>query len=81
MIASRTARASDWRDIASSFFKLGATSYGGPAILGIMQAELRERRRWVSKERFVKGLAVANMLPGATFAASLHINPTPAIDA
>jgi chromate transport protein ChrA len=55
-----------WREIAGSLFKLGATSYGGPAIMGIMQAELQERRRWVSKERFVEGLAVANMLPGAT---------------
>src|SRR5262245_13661304 len=64
--ANRTADATSWRDIASSFFKLGATSYGGPAILGIMQAALQERRRWVSKERFVEGLAVANMLPDAT---------------
>jgi chromate transporter len=56
----------DWRDIASSFFRLGATSYGGPAIMGIMQAELQEKRKWVSKERFLEGLSVANMLPGAT---------------
>jgi chromate transporter len=61
-----TERTGIWRDIAGSLFKLGATSYGGPAIMGIMQAELQERRRWVSKERFVEGLAVANMLPGAT---------------
>ena len=64
--ATRTAGATDWKDIAGSLFKLGATSYGGPAIMGIMQAELQERRRWVSKERFVEGLSVANMLPGAT---------------
>src|SRR5262252_10143742 len=64
--ASRTAGATDWREIAGSLFRLGATSYGGPAIMGLMQAELQERRRWVSKERFVEGLAVANMLPGAT---------------
>src|SRR5262249_37580712 len=63
---SRTVGAADWREIARSLFKLGATSYGGPAIMGIMQAELQERRRWVTKERFVEGLAVANMLPGAT---------------
>src|SRR5438034_9562758 len=31
-----------------------------------MQAELQERRKWVSKERFLEGLAVANMVPGAT---------------
>jgi chromate transport protein ChrA len=25
-----------WREIASEFLKLGATSYGGPAIMGVM---------------------------------------------
>jgi chromate transporter len=55
-----------WKDIASSFLRLGATSYGGPAIMGIMQTELQQKRRWVSKERFVEGLSVVNMLPGAT---------------
>ncbi len=66
MTRSRTAVAGDWKEIAASLFKLGATSYGGPAIMGVMQAELQEKRRWVSKERFLEGLAVANMLPGAT---------------
>ena len=56
----------DWRDVAGSLFRLGATAYGGPAIMGIMQAELQEKRKWVSKERFLEGLSVANMLPGAT---------------
>src|ERR1700682_6624086 len=56
----------NWRDIAASLFRLGATSYGGPAIMGIMQAELQEKRKGVSKERFLEGLSVANMLPGAT---------------
>jgi chromate transporter len=54
------------KEIAGSLFRLGATSYGGPAIMGVMQAELQERRKWVSKERFLEGLSVANMLPGAT---------------
>jgi chromate transporter len=54
------------RDIASAFLRLGATSYGGPAIMGIMQAELEEKRQWVSRERFVEGLSLVNMLPGAT---------------
>src|SRR5262245_3064366 len=58
--------ASDSKDIATTLFRLGATSYGGPAIMGFMQAELQERRKWVSKERFLEGLAVANMVPGAT---------------
>jgi chromate transporter len=53
-------------EIAAAFLKLGATSYGGPAITGIMQGELMEKRRWVSRERFVEGLTLVNMLPGAT---------------
>src|SRR5213592_2255385 len=58
--------ARSWKDIASAFLRLGATSYGGPAIMGIMQAELQEKRLWVSRERFVEGLSLVNMLPGAT---------------
>jgi len=54
------------REIATTLLQLGATSYGGPAIMGVMQAELQQRRKWVSKERFLEGLAVANMVPGAT---------------
>ena len=40
--------------------------------MGIMQAELQDKRQWVSKERFVEGLSLVNMLPGAT-AAQLSI--------
>jgi chromate transporter len=58
--------AGSWKEIVSSFLKLGATSYGGPAIMGVMQSELQQKRQWVSKERFVEGLSVVNMLPGAT---------------
>jgi len=66
MTGTRTAVAGSWKEIAASLFKLGATSYGGFAIMGIMQSELQERRGWVTKPRFVEGLAVVNMLPGAT---------------
>ena len=55
-----------WRDIAACLLKLGATAYGGPAIMGIMQAELQEKRQWVPKGRFVEGLSLANLIPGAT---------------
>src|SRR5438552_14465354 len=59
-------RTGEPREIATTLLQLGATSYGGPAIMGLMQHELQERRKWVSKERFLEGLAVANMVPGAT---------------
>jgi chromate transporter len=52
------------KDLARVFLKIGAMSYGGPAIMGIMQNEIQERRRWLGKERFVEGLSIVNMLPG-----------------
>jgi chromate transporter len=52
------------RDLARVFLKIGAMSYGGPAIMGIMQNEIQERRRWLGKERFVEGLSIVNTLPG-----------------
>jgi chromate transporter len=54
-----------WKELAAAFLKIGAMSYGGPAIMGIMQAEIQEKRGWLSKERFLEGLALVNMLPGA----------------
>src|SRR6476661_10097415 len=56
----------NWNDIATQLLKIGATAYGGPAIMGIMQTELQDKRQWVPKERFVEGLSLVNMLPGAT---------------
>ena len=54
------------REILTTFLKIGATAYGGPAIMGVMQAEFQERRQWLTKPQFVEGVAFANMLPGAT---------------
>jgi chromate transporter len=53
-------------EIARGFLKIGVTGYGGPALTGIMQAEFQERRQWTSKPRFLEGVALVNVLPGAT---------------
>jgi chromate transporter len=53
-----------WREVVRGFLKIGALSYGGPAIMGLMQTEFQEKRAWLSKERFLEGLALVNMLPG-----------------
>jgi chromate transporter len=55
-----------WKEIARSMLVLGATSYGGPAMMGVMQAELQDKRGWLTKERFVEGLSLVSLLPGAT---------------
>lgn len=54
-----------WKEIATSFLKIGAMAYGGPAIMGIMQTELQQKRQWLSPSRFVEGVSLVNMLPGA----------------
>jgi hypothetical protein len=51
-----------WRDITAQLLKIGATAYGGPAIMGVMQAELQEKRQWVSKERFALLTFVATVV-------------------
>src|SRR3989442_4900945 len=68
-----TGFARNWKDIASAFLRLGATSYGGPAILGIMQAELQEKRQWVSRERFVEGLALGQFTPGPVLMVAAYV--------
>ncbi|MDH3406842.1 MAG: chromate efflux transporter [Gammaproteobacteria bacterium] len=55
----------NWKDITTGLLKIGTMAYGGPAIMGIMQAELQEKRQWLSKERFMEALSLVNLLPGA----------------
>ncbi|NBV88591.1 MAG: chromate transporter [Betaproteobacteria bacterium] len=47
------------------WFVLGWTSFGGPAAqIAMMQAELVEKRRWISPHRFVHALNYCMVLPG-----------------
>jgi chromate transporter len=55
-----------WKEIATGFLQVGATAYGGPTIMGIMQAAFQERRQWISKPHFLEGLALVSVLPDAT---------------
>jgi chromate transporter len=61
------------RDIAFYFLNLGAVGFGGPvALAGYMQRDLVERRRWISKDEYLEGLALAQLAPGP-LAAQLSI--------
>ncbi len=53
-------------EVFAVFFKIGAVGFGVAAIWGLIQAEVQERRKWLTKERFLEGLAVVQALPGAT---------------
>ena len=53
------------RDFVLYFLQLGAVGFGGPiALVGYMQRDLVERRRWVSPEDYKEGLALAQLAPG-----------------
>ena len=52
-------------ELARYFASLGATGFGGPiALVGIMERELVERRRWVTLEEFRDGIAFSQLAPG-----------------
>jgi chromate transporter len=56
---------STWREFLLYFLRLGALGFGGPiALAGYMQRDLVERRRWISKDDYVQGLALAQLAPG-----------------
>jgi chromate transporter len=53
-------------EIAVAFLKVGTVAFGAPTIWALIQAEVQERRGWLTKERYLEGLALVNILPGAT---------------
>jgi len=49
-----------------SFLKLGATAFGGPAMVPYIGKMAVEHRRWLDKETFRDGVALCQTIPGAT---------------
>ncbi|MBI3782107.1 MAG: chromate transporter [Deltaproteobacteria bacterium] len=53
------------RELLVYFVRLGTFGFGGPiALAGYMQRDLVEERRWISKQDYVEGLALAQLAPG-----------------
>jgi chromate transporter len=53
------------RDLILYFLKLGTIGFGGPiALVGYMERDLVEDRRWISPEDFKLCLALAQLAPG-----------------
>src|ERR671931_1218538 len=47
------------------FLRLGTFGFGGPiALAGYMQRDLVEERRWISRQDYLEGLALAQLAPG-----------------
>jgi len=53
------------RRLVLYFLKLGTTGFGGPiALAGAMQHDLVEERGWITREEYLRGLALAQLAPG-----------------
>ena len=47
------------------FLKLGTIGFGGPvALVGYMNRDLVEKRKWIGEEDYKEGLALAQLAPG-----------------
>src|SRR5712664_4702615 len=47
------------------FTKLGTIGFGGPvALVGYMQRDLVEERKWISENDYKEGLTLAQLMPG-----------------
>ena len=52
-------------ELAVVFLRLGVTAFGGPAAhVALMENELVQRRRWLTRDRFLDLLGAANLIPG-----------------
>ncbi|HEY8461864.1 MAG TPA: chromate transporter, partial [Blastocatellia bacterium] len=59
----------DWRSLAKTFFKLGATGFGGGlAVIAHIRRVVVYKNRWMSEEEFLDAVSLAQSLPGANTA-------------
>ena len=53
------------KDLVLYFLKLGTWGFGGPvALVGYMQRDLVEKKKWLTEEEYKEGLALAQLAPG-----------------
>ncbi len=52
-------------EVFKVFLKLGTTAFGGPAAhIGMMDAEVIEKRNWISRDKFIDLIGATNLIPG-----------------
>lgn len=52
-------------ELARVFLKLGATSFGGPAVhVALLEDEVVARRKWLTRQEFLDLLGATNLIPG-----------------
>jgi chromate transporter len=71
--SSSTKKPYSLQGLAFYFLKLGTTGFGGPvALVSYMERDLVQKRGWITKEEYIRGLAFSKLAPGP-FAAQLAI--------
>jgi chromate transporter len=64
---ARGGRRTALRELAWLFSRLGLTAFGGPAAhIAMMEDEVVRRRGWMTRERLLDLIGVANVIPGPT---------------
>jgi len=63
--ASEPARSVSLKDLASIYFWIGISSFGG-GLVSWVHREAVERRKWLRDQEFLSGLALSQILPGPT---------------
>tara|TARA_B110000285_G_scaffold128348_1_gene144612 strand:+ start:156 stop:1286 length:1131 start_codon:yes stop_codon:yes gene_type:complete len=52
-------------EIATVFFKLGCFAFGGPAAhIAMMEAEIVDKRKWMTREYYLDLIGATNLIPG-----------------
>jgi len=65
MTVPPAAPAPSLRSLFAAFLKLGAVSFGGPAIVAYIRRMVVEQKGWLDAETFAAGNALCQALPGA----------------
>lgn len=52
--------------LIAGFVRLGATAYGGPAMMAYLRQQCVGRHGWLTGEEFQEGMALCQVIPGAT---------------
>src|SRR2546423_5495511 len=65
METDKTTERMPLRDLVRYFLRLGVSGFGGPvALVGQMERELVDEKKWLTKEEMREGIAVCQSLPG-----------------
>ena len=52
-------------EISKLFFKLGCIAFGGPAAhIAMMEEEVVEKRKWITRQHFLDLIGATNLIPG-----------------